>query len=212
MMQLSAEVLKDFYDKYRQIFVEFEAIGISVNESKRLIAELIGKYGEIDSLKALEGKFDLVVKSQKASCETLRIENESLKREVENCRQDISKMNKSIVDIRERLDQNDSIAREYCEKQKAQNKSDQDSFRSWVDVLKKEFSEEISSLRKDLVVSPALILENNEQLMLRIQSAELDGTNAMLKVNNMDTNYRIIEKKIESLLILLKKIELSQAK
>jgi hypothetical protein len=69
---------------------------------------------------------------------------------------------------------------------------------------------DIAKIREELVVSPAQIISSNQDLLRKIESAQLDGSNAMSKVNNFDLQIRILEKKIESLGILLKKIEISQ--
>ena len=80
-----------------------------------------------------------------------------------------------------------------------------------LEALRKEFQASLDSLRKDLVVSPSDVFQQNNDVMKKLESTALDGSNAMMKVNNIDLHTRILEKRIENLAIQIKRIELSQA-
>lgn len=69
---------------------------------------------------------------------------------------------------------------------------------------------QIAKTRADLVVSPAQIISNNNDLVKKVEAAVLDGSNATSKIANFELQIRVLEKKIESLGILLKKLELGQ--
>lgn len=68
---------------------------------------------------------------------------------------------------------------------------------------------ETESLRSQLETLPKSILESNETILLKLQTATLDAENAMSKVNNNELHIRVLERKLENLFIQFKKVELA---
>ena len=73
-----------------------------------------------------------------------------------------------------------------------------------------ELQSRLENLQKNLVVSPKDIASQNETLLKRIEAASMDGNNAMMNVNAQDLNLKILDKKIESLSIQIKRLDLTK--
>jgi hypothetical protein len=122
------------------------------------------------------------------------IEENSKKTEVSLWK--FNEIEKSIEDTRRQIImKNEAIMREFTNK-----------LNSFSDAYLKE----ISSLRSDVMISPKSILDSNNSILKKLEIAQLEGNNATLKVNNIDLNVRVLEKKLENLSLQCKKIELSK--
>ncbi len=199
---------KVFQDRVQQMFIEINSINENINLFKRLIQELADKYEDVDLLKSLNGKFDSSVKAFESNCESLRAQKTAISDEVSKLKCSVSTLSFDFVDLEHRF--HDHFIKVNGDKavNEERFREIQSAFRNEVEALRNEMRTSLSKLQADLSVSPASVFEQNTVHIKKLESASLDGTNAMLKVNNMDMNIRIVEKKIENLDIRIKKIEL----
>lgn len=70
--------------------------------------------------------------------------------------------------------------------------------------------EQFKQLKNEFIASPSSIIESNEKVMKAIEGACLDASNALLKVNNVDLQNRMFERKLENFNLIVKKMELDQ--
>lgn len=200
--------LKNFQDKFDQLFKEINSINENVNVFKRLIAEIADKYQDVEALKPLNHKFESSVKAYQNLHDSLKSQKDVLKVEIDSISHKLNKMNVGMEESQKRLENIEYNFNALKNSQEAKFSFIQQHFNTSLDALRKELQSSLSKMQADLIVSPASVYEQNNNLVRKLESASLDGTNAMLKVNNMDLAIRIIEKKIENLSILIKKIEL----
>lgn len=196
-------------DKLVAFSKEISAIYNRLNQNQSALKDLQDKYFEIDKLKPLNDKFaDLkkdVVNHKSViddKCFSLKQEFEVLKNNLDEWKTSLSVLANTVVywektlnDLRIYVDSKFHILEQ--------------NYQNELLLVRKELQEAIASLKKDVMVSPKDIFKQNQDMMQKVESACLDGTNAMLKVNNQETQFRILEKKIESIFIQLKKFELS---
>lgn len=195
-------------DQYRQ---ELVSISEKLNKHTRLIDECLSVRSSVEELRAFHERqnqmnsrgedlfFDLiegkksavttVAKLEKQMAE-LKKENESLRKDLTDALELIKELNKKFLYL-----PFDNQIRELAKGQTNHIA---------------ETRKEMQKIRDDLVVSPAQIISNNSDLLKKLEVAQLDGSNAMSKVSNFELQIRVLEKKIESLGIQLKKIELGQ--
>lgn len=200
--------LKSFQDKFDQLFKEINYINENVNVFKRLISEISDKYQDVEALKPLNHKFESSVQAYQVLHDSLKSQKDILKIEIDSISQKLNKVNDVTEDHQKRLEnlENNFITLKSSQENKISFL--QDHFNASLNALKKEIQNSLLKMQTDLTVSPASVYEQNNNLVRKLESASLDGTNAMLKVNNMDLAIRIVEKKIENLSILIKKLEL----
>lgn len=79
-----------------------------------------------------------------------------------------------------------------------------------ISALKEKYVQEMGDLRAKVEATPATVLSSNEDVLKKLEIAMLEASNAMLKVNNTDTNIRILDRKIENALQLVKKMDLEK--
>lgn len=205
---MNGAVVKKFQDNFDRLFKEIDSINISINSFKSQILEITSRYKDIDSLKSLENKFDSSIKVYQGSHDSIKSQNEVIRSEVDFCKSKIKFQDQELSSHMKRQDDLQQDLMDYRSLQNQKHTNMQDDFFSKIESEKKSVESKFQKLEKELVVSPASVFEQNKDLLRKLESASLDGTNAMLKVNNMDLAIRIIEKKIENLSILIKKIEL----
>lgn len=75
---------------------------------------------------------------------------------------------------------------------------------------KDEMNKSIESLKKESIVPASAILEKNSSFMQKLEIALLDCSNAILKLNNIETEIKIIGRRIEQHAQQFKKLELQQ--
>lgn len=91
-------------------------------------------------------------------------------------------------------------------KSKAEHHAISDKF---LDIENK-FQKKLDDLKASIVVSPKDILETNTTLVKKMEAAQLDANNALLKLGNLELITRIIDKKADNLDIRIKKLELER--
>lgn len=69
---------------------------------------------------------------------------------------------------------------------------------------------DMEALRDDLKGSPNALESVKQDILQQIESASLDASNAVIKAANVDSQQKIIERKIENIQLLLKKYELAK--
>ncbi len=203
--------IKTFQERLDQLFIEINSINENINLFRRLIKELSDKYQDLDSLKSLNGKFDNSVNKIQSGYDSLKLHKDSMINEFSDLKSQHIHSSNIIESISRRIDfhlvQSDNEKKSVDSKIKSLEKD----YSERIELLRSEVKASLLKLQSELVVSPSRIFEQNNDVIKKLESAALDGTNAMLKVNNMDMNYRIIEKKIENLDIRIKKTELLMA-
>lgn len=75
---------------------------------------------------------------------------------------------------------------------------------------RKEFDEKMTILKNEVTGSPSSLESLKSELVKKMEGIALDGSNAILKANNSAAQISILEKKIENIYLLLKKLELSK--
>lgn len=80
-----------------------------------------------------------------------------------------------------------------------------------IKTSKDEWQKHSSAIAVQASEAPQSIIQSNEQLLKKVEMACLDGTNAMLKLGNLETHSRIMERRLENLEIRIKKLELTHA-
>lgn len=68
----------------------------------------------------------------------------------------------------------------------------------------------LEKVKAELVVSPAQILENNNEIKRKVEIALIDSNTAILKSTNLESMFKVIDRKIENLSQLIKKLELER--
>ncbi len=203
-----APKVKFLEDKFQQLIIEINSINENVNLFKRLIQELADKYQDVDLLKSLNNKFDSSVKAFESNCHALKCQKDSLADDLSKLKSNLSSLVFDHVDLGQRFDDHFIKSEAERNNKNAKIAEIECGFNNQIQALRNEMKASLSKLQSDLSVSPASVFEQNNNIIKKLESASLDGTNAMLKVNNMDMNIRIVEKKIENLDIRIKKIEL----
>ena len=69
---------------------------------------------------------------------------------------------------------------------------------------------QLETLKEQAFSAPKSIVESNTTLLDKLEIARMDGSNAMLKVNNLDLSVKMLERKLEKLEMQIKKVELTQ--
>lgn len=69
---------------------------------------------------------------------------------------------------------------------------------------------QLEDIKRMFVASPKSAIESNQETAKKVEMAQLDSQNAMLKLGNLETQFRIFDRKLENLDIRIKKIELAQ--
>jgi hypothetical protein len=191
-----------------QCMLEINSINHSINESKRLIEELNVKFEAIDRLKDLHQKFDNLSQYVKKDLDAFKVQAENLRKTVDDFLLKISQFRAIQIDMLVKQDAM-AVAQEknfhYHNKRLQEVETNQTER---ISNYREEFQLAMEKLKDQLSMSPVAIFEQNNQMINKLESASLDGSNAMLKVNNMDMKITIIEKKIENLAIQIKRVEL----
>lgn len=69
---------------------------------------------------------------------------------------------------------------------------------------------QLEDIKRMFVANPKSAVESNLDTAKKVEMAQLDSQNAMLKLGNLETQFRIFDRKLENLDIRTKKIELAQ--
>jgi septation ring formation regulator EzrA len=197
--------------RLEQISQELISINDFINAFKRNLDDLSKKYSELESIKGLESKVDDATKGYlqghiilKKKSELLDLANSAMQANNSDMIKALSSLSSKHESIEERF-------LDYKNDQELKAQTLRNDHKKALEALRKEFQASLDSLRKDLVVSPSDVFQQNNDVMKKLESTALDGSNAMMKVNNIDLHTRILEKRIENLAIQIKRIELSQA-
>lgn len=75
--------------------------------------------------------------------------------------------------------------------------------------LKAELFAKIEAVKQEFISSPKSVVESNQEVSKKVELAHLDSQNAMLKLGNLETQFRIFDRKLENLDIRIKKMELA---
>ena len=80
-------------------------------------------------------------------------------------------------------------------------------------TVKRQTDDQILALKTELKGSPSSLESTKAELLSQFKTAQMDASNSVLKANNSAKQIELIERKIENLALLVKKLELSnQAK
>ncbi len=100
----------------------------------------------------------------------------------------------------------DSALNELRKTQKAMHSE----FNGLIERLKIDFSNQIKSLKEELISRPTGISELQKLLESKIELVELNGQNAVLRSANNEKQLLLVERKIDNIYQLIKKLELSK--
>jgi hypothetical protein len=196
--------------RLEQIFQELVSINECINKFKDDIEGLSKKCGDLESLKGLEAKVEDATKGYVQGHAVLKRRADQL----DSAHAGLVISDRNIdASIRSISFAHQDHMKEFQEYKKVQDDKFQTFFKDnkkAMDALRFEFQASINKMQNDLVVSPSTILQQNNDVMKKLESTSLDGTNAVMKVNNLDTHVRILEKRIENLAIQIKRLELSK--
>lgn len=82
-------------------------------------------------------------------------------------------------------------------------------FNGLIDRLKQDFTSQIKALKEELIARPTGISELQRLLESKIELVELNGQNSVLRSANNEKQLLLVERKIDNIYQLIKKIELS---
>jgi|GEM_PF-5675423 hypothetical protein len=191
--------------------VEFNSINSSLNEFKRQLDQFrsndyisserynqnhTGFIKEIETIKDLIDS--LTYKHTQLNgyyCnlfQELATQSEKLDTDVES----LSKFNISFSDLKQEMVNKVSN----CE----------EALRSFVLDVKNELVCRINFIKQEFISSPKSVVESNHDVAKKVEMAQLDCQNAMLKLGNLETQCRIFDRRLENLDIRIKKIELAK--
>lgn len=195
-------------DQYRQ---ELASIADKLNKHTRLIDECLSVRGIVEEVRAFieeqKKQNETLANSQKINdfslIGTLRIKDQH-ERELDSLKKELTIVKELINTLATNL----STQTKKLETLPFERKLE--AHQKGQAAVNADIYQQIGKTRADLVVSPAQIISSNNDLLKKIESALLDGANSANKVNNFELQIRVLEKKIESLGIQLKKLELGQ--
>ena len=91
-----------------------------------------------------------------------------------------------------------------------QQKKMQSEYHGLIDRLKIDFNNQIKSLREELISRPTGLPELQKLLESKIELVELNGQNAVLRSSNNEKQILLVERKIENIYQLIKRIDLNK--
>jgi hypothetical protein len=188
---------------------EISSILSVISDQTRQIGDVskqISQVAEIAPIKFnvndIQTKQNAHIKEQTAINEAYRNELVIIKQSINQRQAEIKALNgvhESLLSAQ--LDQSTQLAK--------QNASLSESQQAKIASLRSELLGNIEQLKKDLVVSPKDILDQNAAVMKKLEIAQTDGANALLKASNVDMALKILEKKLETLSLQMKKLDLT---
>lgn len=76
--------------------------------------------------------------------------------------------------------------------------------------IREEFEEKLKETKKEAFVPTSVIFQQNEEAVKKMEVTRLDVMNAVKKSNNTEEYLRILERKIETLSLQIKKLDINQ--
>ena len=205
----NVNALIDKHDKQlNQLSIEINGINENINLFRNLIKELTDRYEKVDDIHPISQKMDSSLASFGAMMNRFKDQQSSLIKEIGDLKHHNALVETFTSSISRKVDLIVSDTDSYKECNRVQLKNIQESQAANLASFKKLYEENLGKLKSDLTVSPSSVFQQNNDIIQKLESASLDGSNAMLKVNNMDMHIKILERKIEKLDILIKKLEL----
>lgn len=212
MAEVLARTLNDLERKVETLCVEINSINGTINAHKIQLAEANERISIPDEFEPFRTKV-------KEALNELADRQNALIMKISDHRAEIEAIMNHLT---------------FVQTQRDKDKNDVDKLAEVVSLQKNEMILKISSIEKLLYESlktlrdewqkyssllsvkateaPQSILQSNEQVLKKVEMACLDGANAMLKLGNLETHSRIMERRLENLDIRLKKLELDHSK
>lgn len=88
------------------------------------------------------------------------------------------------------------------------NDSMKRDFKDMIDQLKSEFQTKLKSLKEEIISIPSELPKLQKEVDQKIELVELNGQNAVLRSSNNEKQIMLVERKIENIYQLIKKLEL----
>lgn len=192
-----------------QHMLEINTLNHNVNIFKTVIQEIRERLGEVDALQHLHKEFNDLTIYLKGESQAIIASLDSLKKEVYQMQLKASQSKEMQVELAAKLDETIAIQDRHFQGNNLKLRDSEKAHSEKIENYHVEFQKSLEQLKNELSVSPIAIFEQNNLMMNKVENAALDGSNAMLKVNNMDMKITIVEKKMENLAIQIKKLELS---
>jgi hypothetical protein len=196
--------------KLEQYKIEYESINHSINVFKTQIQELNKKPDvpeEFKSFRLATESFisDLNQKqvTNKSSIESIKIDVDSLKRALVIHEERI-RITSELLPVLEK--QTDEVKQEASKKIVDISTSFSGRFNEYAEKQKSQ----LESFRSEALSAPKSVLESNNRILEKLEVAMLDASNAILKTNNIELAMKLLERKLEHLVLQVKKNELSQ--
>lgn len=203
------KILDGLEKKAKQHQAELEGINHALQVHRRLIDELSPMNQHLSDSKLfkidIEKKFSSILSAQARIEEHLEV----FKNQIDKFRRDVSVCETKIHELIARFESHQSV---FCHNQNlttAQLREERNYVNDFIQNSKIELKALLDNMRKELAVNPATIFEQNDVMMKKLETAMLDGSNAMLKQNNTDVNLKLLERKLENLSLLVKKLDLA---
>lgn len=182
--------LKTIMSLFNDIFAKNEDIEKSNKVQLQLESSLKGVYEFLSTLKTRIDSLDKAIKDQEAYSSVIKSEIDINQNKFnalsEKLEEILSKLERRLLPVEETI--------------KALRPS-----------LRKEMEDKMTELKSQLHVNPSVIFEQNEEAMKKMEVMRMDAINAVSKSKNTEDALHLLERKIDSLGIQLKKLDISKS-
>lgn len=189
---------------------EIEALGAILNQHARLIEEANSRVNVPAEFEAFRGsiqktlkQIDNVIMTHSITIEALQAQSRSCDSFMDRIQKDLSHIHNLINDVFQRLEDNKSLI-----------KNDQDklhkSFSEFFANYRKEVNARLDAVVIQLQQVPQSIVDKNDKLLKEHEIVLADNRNMLSKIENMELNIKILDRKIEGFGIQVKKLQLNQ--
>lgn len=206
---MDGQLLHELKIKSENFKIEIESINHKINEYKKLIDSCLSIRNEILDFHSFKKNYNEESKEFIGQVAALFVQNKTVSDKQINTENTINGLRESTEKFKASLEKIFAEIEAVKKGLASVNYQDQLShMKSNLEMFKQEINSKVSSIAADLVVPPKQIIASNEDVLKKLEMAQLDGSNAILKANNMDLQIKILERRIENILQQVKKLEL----
>ncbi len=189
---------------------KLQNLQFAINDLNEQLLTVDAKHGS--SVKDCEIEIHQVMDSCMASLKEFRQSVDSCERLCQDSKSWIKTLNTAIEDCPTKEEHQSSLSElsEEIKKLRSEKESMRKEFNGLIERLKLDFDSRLKACKEEILSRPSEIPDLRKLIDQKIELVELNGQNAVLRSANNEKQIMLVERKIENLYQLIKRIDINK--
>lgn len=194
---------KDFGDLLESVDMRFQKQSDNIDS---LSSEFVKKKEHKDSI-----EFQLQLHEKHKQDYNLSLKSCSKNEEnISNVISSVMDLDRAINELGNRVSELKDLLDKYNKEASERIKSLSLSYESKIEKLSDKVIQDIQFVKDEIIGSPSSLQSVKNEIFEKLEMASFDAQNAVLKSNNVDQQIKVQERKIENIILQIKKYELTK--